>query len=766
MRDGHRFIDVDAESVEILGGRVPGRSATDRQYIIEQMENKLLFSAETDVPTRERLKSRILSIKTMIPTLKTYSWDTLHLRELGAILRLLLSPDDLKDGPRNIRSALRDIWAEPETGSAVLVEDLEDGVFSKLTVASRTVDIFEIQLQSLVLHVMRNYTKLGSFSPKTISGETKVQPEKPTITDLHRFAETARTLGFRSVQYMMTPNEALRQDCENFVKKLKPRDLWEYDMAHVVDGHCRIQHGLKTKSQVNEVQDDLEVRLSQRFGRPITAVLDGSAPYMFLRYLSSAVTEASGVTSTFVRMEFFRRFWDPIRIAVGDFSEVGMVKIGSLEVEPVETPSVYSNDGIATEWSLRDEEADRIVVKDLQTARNQIEHLETQLEQGKEQIDQYTSEMSQKDIELGELRKDNETKSAHINNLILQAKADKDMITKLSEMDENMRSAKEEVQLKRIQELEQQISRLRDECRKEEQEVQAVRNQAAEKDTEIEGLKTRLKEAEVLAGGETKKLREDLQSQADRLIYLQKELHTKTEQLASMQKSLSSEESRGQEQVSPLKQSAQTAVERIKQENLEQLIKKLMRETDEANLQVESIDEQIGLISKTISVMSKTKKKSAAEGKQFKKDSVVQNNKLKEKQNEKSELEKSILSSKEKLTNARYELLGLKGVEAIFYERHPTSKKILSQTPTRIPLAAGGLDTEFKRLKNMSDKYRVLCSRGGTSCTLGFNNFHKWKSCLADPPVADNATFYIEPLSLKRGRAGDDKFPVSKRVRV
>ncbi len=245
------------------------------------MKEKLLFSAETDVPTRERLENRILSIKTMIPTFKTYSWDTLHLRELGTILRLLLSPDDLEDGPRNIRSALRDIWEEPET-----------------TITSRTVDIFEIQLQSLVLHVMRNYTKLGSFSPKTISGETKVQPEKPTITDLRRFAETARTLGFRSVQYRMTPNEALRQDCENFVKKLKPRDLWEYDMAHVVDGHCRVQHVLKKKSQVNEVQDELEVRLSQRFGRPTTAVLDGSARNLFLRHLSSAVTETDRIFSS------------------------------------------------------------------------------------------------------------------------------------------------------------------------------------------------------------------------------------------------------------------------------------------------------------------------------------------------------------------------------------------------------------------------------------------------------------------------------------
>jgi hypothetical protein len=810
---------------------------TDRQYIIEQMENKLLFPAETDAPTRERLKARILSIKTLIPTLKTYSWDTLHLRELGTILRLLLSADDFKDGPRNIRSALRDIWEEPETGSAVLVEDLEDGVFSKLTVTSRTVDIFEVQLQSLVLHVMRNYTKLGSFSPKTISGETKVQPEKPTITDLHRFAETARTLGFRSVQYIMTPNEALRQDCENFVKKLKPRDLWEYDIANVVDGHCRVQHGLRTKSQVNEVQDDLEVRLSQRFGRPITSVLDGSARNLFLRHLSSAVTETSGVTSTFVRVEFFRRFWDPVRIEVGDFSDVGMVKISGLEGETLETSSTYSDDGIADEWRLREEQENRSVREDLQAAHDQIERQ-------KEQIDQYTSEMSQSRKELGELRKDSENKSAHIDKLELQAKADKDMITKLSERNENIRSGKEEMHLKRIEELEHQTSTLRDERRKEEQGAQAVTTQ---KETEIEGLRNRLNEAEFLAGEENKKLRENLQSQAEQLqevqkeLYskneqlqavqkelhskneqlqaLQKELHskneqlqalqkeelklravrnqavekqteieglnnrlkeaevrsreetqilreelaTKTEQLKLMQKSLTIEEVRGQEQASLLKQSAEAAIEKTEQGNLENLIEKYKREIDEANFQIKSIDEQIGSISTMISAMSKTKKNpsySAAQGKMIK---GKQNEKLTQKQNEKLELEKSRLSSEEKLTNARYDLLGLRGVEALVYERDPVTKEFSSQIPARVPL--NDLYAKFKDLKKDSDQYRVWYENRGFPVILSFNNFHEWQKRLAAPPAINDAKFYVENLSPKR-KAANEKFTASKRFKA
>ena len=87
------------------------------------------------------------------------------------------------------------------------------------------------------------------------------------------------------------------------------------------------------------------------------------------------------------------------------------------------------------------------------------------------------------------------------------------------------------------------------------------------------------------------------------------------------------------------------------------------------------------------------------------------------------------------------------------------AKKIISQTPTRIPLK--DLYAEFNNLKKESDQYRVLCKRNGIPVTLGFNNFHEWQKCLADPPVIDDATFYVENLSLKR-KAADEKFTASK----
>jgi hypothetical protein len=105
----------------------------------------------------------------------------------------------------------------------------------------------------------------------------------------------------------------------------------------------------------------------------------------------------------------------------------------------------------------------------------------------------------------------------------------------------------------------------------------------------------------------------------------------------------------------------------------------------------------------------------------------------------------------------------MKEGEALIYERQPTTKKLISQTPARIPLK--DLYAEFKNLKKESDQYRVLCERNVISATLGFNNFYEWQKCLADPPVIDDATFYVENLSLKR-KAADEQFLVSKRVRA
>jgi hypothetical protein len=797
ITDDGRLVAVNAQDVDLIDGRVPGRSSIDREHVIEHMRNGSLFKTEKDSQTRARLETRLLSIKSMIPTLRSYAADEMYLREIVKVLRLLLSPEDWNSGKRNITTAMWKIWRKPETSNAVLVEDLRDGEFAKLIMPFEELKTFQIQLQSLVLHVMRNGTKLG-IPPKTEPGQKKVEHKEPTLRDLHLFAKTARTLGFRSGQsQIMLQKNVLRQTFEKCLGGLAPQDVWDYNMDSAVDKQCLAYQQIYMKKKPVLVpspvpQDDSEVKLSRRYGRPVTSILTSDS-YLFLRYLSNpTASEGLGVTSAFIRMEFFRRFWGPVQLGNEVSWEADTGGVAEMTgVDSVDTPSMYSDDGIANEWKLREEQEDRAVREKLNQAENQIEqytselercsreseslrkegerkesyikNLEAEVERGKKEIAQHTFEMSQKLQELAEIRKDNEAKDVSIKNLVSQAEADKMIIRQLPNSNderlnnESMHSAREKVLLKQVQDLKQQSRTLRDENdgmlrqrKEEEEQVQTLMNQAAEKEQRLEGLKKRLKDAEDVADG--------VRRRSEEVTNLQGELHLKNEQISSLERRLhdlqssnhATEEENGVQVKSP----------KQRVNNLEQQIQRLMRDIDTANLRRKTIKEQTEPIIITMGKMSKSKKTSDA---QFMKEYSTQERRLRALQREDKKLETDTIPSLIKsLTNARYELLGLNGVEALFYERHPVTKDIISQTPTRVPLESGRLEAKFKNLKE--GRYTVSYNKEGKPYYLGFDNFLEWKSCLADPPVAENATFYIEPYLLKR-MAGENNPMVSKRAK-
>ena len=91
------------------------------------------------------------------------------------------------------------------------------------------------------------------------------------------------------------------------------------------------------------------------------------------------------------------------------------------------------------------------------------------------------------------------------------------------------------------------------------------------------------------------------------------------------------------------------------------------------------------------------------------------------------------------------------GAEAFFFEKDSPNDDLKSQTPTRVPLKPGGFDVEFKRLKAMKFPPKLSYKIAGYTDYIGYDDFQKWKSCLAEPPQIDNATFYTE---LNRKRVG------------
>ncbi|GKZ98450.1 hypothetical protein AnigIFM59636_003063 [Aspergillus niger] len=102
--------DLDAESVRLLQGRSPVWSTTDHDFIRRLLSIGVLFPGVTDPERRALLARRLLSVATIIPSLRTFMEDTKYLLPCALALRRLI-PDAPGD---TIQTCLWHYYSAPE----------------------------------------------------------------------------------------------------------------------------------------------------------------------------------------------------------------------------------------------------------------------------------------------------------------------------------------------------------------------------------------------------------------------------------------------------------------------------------------------------------------------------------------------------------------------------------------------------------------------------------------------------------------------------
>ncbi|KAI9774700.1 MAG: hypothetical protein M1839_001661, partial [Geoglossum umbratile] len=113
---------VDIRTVRNLQSRAPSVSVIDRDYIINQMDNKTLFSTIVDDNLRELIKQALLQLRVIIPTIKSFH-ENLKYFGIGAkILKTHLLSEPLET---TIYRTMFSQWSPPEN---ILVE-FQEGEF-------------------------------------------------------------------------------------------------------------------------------------------------------------------------------------------------------------------------------------------------------------------------------------------------------------------------------------------------------------------------------------------------------------------------------------------------------------------------------------------------------------------------------------------------------------------------------------------------------------------------------------------------------------
>ncbi|GJP89784.1 hypothetical protein AlacWU_02683 [Aspergillus niger] len=102
--------NLDAESVRLLQGRSPVWSTADHDFIRRLLSVGVLFPGVTDPERRTLLARRLLSVTTIIPSLRTFMEDTKYLLPCALALRRLI-PDAPGD---TIQTCLWHYYSAPE----------------------------------------------------------------------------------------------------------------------------------------------------------------------------------------------------------------------------------------------------------------------------------------------------------------------------------------------------------------------------------------------------------------------------------------------------------------------------------------------------------------------------------------------------------------------------------------------------------------------------------------------------------------------------
>jgi hypothetical protein len=293
---------LDRETVQHVQSRCPGASLEDFDYLQRLMQDRRIFSAVDDEPTRQQIWARLCKIDYLIPTLGSLQQDFKYLRAPALAMQELLKPPQAgRKGRKTLRQMAWMAFSGGRDGAKSYDGDL--------------VDQFETKFQDLYLYAMRYVFDMGYDCPLKASGKRAptARPSDPVVW--YGFASFAHTLGFDSLE----------------VRRLKARDPYVEKARQTFLGqHARTLNPTKLEQLMEDVAkiyrtaaeekppecaprmllDGYGEQVSRRRGRHPEDAYERDRHYMFLEvFMRPLCGRGKSVSSLFVRRSVFWTFF-------------------------------------------------------------------------------------------------------------------------------------------------------------------------------------------------------------------------------------------------------------------------------------------------------------------------------------------------------------------------------------------------------------------------------------------------------------------------
>lgn len=176
------------ETVELLEGRAPGISISDRRWIDSVFEAGEAFRGVRDPEQRREIRERVVSSSSMIPGMKSLQSNMLYLGIAAEIIWSYLIPKKLRKQARVNQMTLRSTMESCWSGTVGYVE-LKEGEFQPVIGPPS----FDLAYLMIILAALRQFAHLSAWKPKADTGELLTDPNC-----IYLFHRRAGLVGFRT----------------------------------------------------------------------------------------------------------------------------------------------------------------------------------------------------------------------------------------------------------------------------------------------------------------------------------------------------------------------------------------------------------------------------------------------------------------------------------------------------------------------------------------------------------------------------------------
>ncbi|KAL6714243.1 hypothetical protein ACLMJK_007666 [Lecanora helva] len=262
---------IDFGSIQLLQMRNLWASRTDRDFVINCMETKMIFPLVTDAARRSRILENLQERDCIIPSLYTFFEDTKWLEPCAQVLRKLL-PNGCR---RTIREGLLSDFDQSSNGRKLRIEMSNRTIQEDRGSTER--ERVECGYRQLWMFAWRHFPDLSTILPRRDAGRRKPQAIAANQYCWHQLAKLADALGFRSeiiTRLCQNPDVEMTVAFLNRVRPFEFRSMIEQRQTEATQAICNILNQIQneTFNAPDTSGYESEVNINHRCGRPYEQV--------------------------------------------------------------------------------------------------------------------------------------------------------------------------------------------------------------------------------------------------------------------------------------------------------------------------------------------------------------------------------------------------------------------------------------------------------------------------------------------------------------